>query len=96
MLLGITMDDASRFQRLVQFRATEHLSDAIDAAANKHLQSKSEYIRQSVIENLKADGIDLARADGFDPALIPTRNAGTLYDSLDGAAPEQSSAVQAA
>jgi hypothetical protein len=64
MLLGITMDGATRFQRLVQFRATEHLSDAIDAAANKHLQSKSEYIRQSVIENLKADGIDPARLAG--------------------------------
>jgi hypothetical protein len=64
MLLGIIMDDATRFQRLVQFKATEHLSDAIDAAASKHLQSKSEYIRQSVIENLKADGIDLAPPSG--------------------------------
>jgi len=58
------MDDATRFQRLVQFRATEHLSDAIDAAGSKHLQSNSEYIRQSVIENLKADGIDPARLVG--------------------------------
>jgi hypothetical protein len=64
MLLGFTMDLATRFQRLVQFRATEHLSCAIDAAANKHLQSKSEYIRQSVIENLKADGIDPVNAAG--------------------------------
>lgn len=58
------MDDAARFQRLVQFRATEHLSDAIDAAANKHFQSKSEYIRQSVIESLKTDGIDPAQLAG--------------------------------
>jgi hypothetical protein len=40
------------------------VSDAINAAANKHFQSKSEYIRQSVIENLKADGIDPARLSG--------------------------------
>jgi hypothetical protein len=64
MLLGFTMNDATRFQRLVQFRATEHLSDAIDAAAVKHFQSKSEYIRQSVIENLKVDGIDPVNAAG--------------------------------
>ncbi len=58
------MDDATRFQRPMQFRVTEHLSDAIDVAASKHLQSKSEYIRQSVIENLKADGIDPTRLGG--------------------------------
>jgi hypothetical protein len=62
------MDDAISFQRLVQFRATEHLSDAIDAAASKHFQSKSEYIRQSVIENLKADGIDPVRLSGGRPS----------------------------
>jgi hypothetical protein len=58
MLLGFTMDDANKFQRLVQFRVPDTLSDAIDAAASKHLQSKSEYLRRSVIDRLKADGID--------------------------------------
>ncbi|MBB4362178.1 hypothetical protein GGD65_003203 [Bradyrhizobium sp. CIR18] len=58
------MDDATRFQRLVQFRAPEYLSEAIDLAANKHLQSKSEYIRQRLIENLKADGIDVVALSG--------------------------------
>jgi hypothetical protein len=55
------MDHDPKFQRLVQFRAPGSLSDAIDAAAGKHLQSKSEYIRRSVVERLQADG--------FDPAL---------------------------
>jgi hypothetical protein len=42
--------------KLVQFRVPDSLSDAIEGAANKHLQSKSEYLQQSVIEWLEADG----------------------------------------
>jgi hypothetical protein len=64
MLSGIAMDHATRFQKLVQFRAPESLSDAIDAAADKHLQSKSEYLRRSIIDRLKADGIDPAQLAG--------------------------------
>jgi len=54
------MDHANRLQRLVQFRVPGTMFDAIDAAANKHLQFKSEYLRRSVIECLKAEGIDPA------------------------------------
>ena len=39
------MDHATKFQKLVQFRAPESLSDAIDAAAGKLLLSRSEYVR---------------------------------------------------
>jgi hypothetical protein len=53
--------DAPKFKKLVQFRAPEFLSDAIDAAASRHLQSKSEYVRRSVFERLKADGVDLSQ-----------------------------------
>jgi hypothetical protein len=42
----------------VKFRAPTGLSEAIDGAARLKWQSKSEYIRQSVIVRLKADGID--------------------------------------
>ena len=56
--------DAPKFQKLVQFRAPESLSDAIDAAASKHLQSKSEYLRRSFIDRMRADGIDLAQIAG--------------------------------
>jgi hypothetical protein len=76
MLLGITMDEATKFQTLVQFRVPEVLSGMIESAADKHLQSKSEYIRQSVLTALSADG--------FDPAAIPPRDAGSLYNVQDG------------
>lgn len=55
---------ANRFEKLLQIRAPECLSDAIDAAADRRLQSKSEYIRHSVIDRLKADGIDPASFAG--------------------------------
>lgn len=42
--------------KLLQFRAPEALSEAIDAAA-REFQSKSEYVRRSVIDRLRADGI---------------------------------------
>ena len=58
------MDHEHRFQKLVQFRAPESLSDAINVAASKRLQSKSEYIRRSVFESLKADGVDLSQLAG--------------------------------
>jgi hypothetical protein len=71
------MDDATRFQRLVQFRVPDSLSDTLGAAADKNLQSKSEYVRQSVLTAL--------RADGFDPAVTPPpRDAGALYDVING------------
>jgi hypothetical protein len=40
--------------KLLQFRAPESLSEAIDAAAKRELQTKSEYVRRSVIDRLRA------------------------------------------
>ena len=40
------------------------LSDAIETAARRNCQTKSEYIRRSVFDCLKADGIDPARLAG--------------------------------
>jgi hypothetical protein len=51
------MNHAIKFQKLVQFRVPDSLSVVIDIAADKCLQSKSEYVRQSVMDRLKADGI---------------------------------------
>lgn len=51
------MDHAANFQKQVQFRVPETLSAAIDSAADKRLQSKSEYLRQSLMDRLKADEI---------------------------------------
>ena len=56
------MDEATKHQKLLQFRAPERLSDAIDSAATKNFQSKSEYIRYSIVQRLKADGIELTAA----------------------------------
>jgi metal-responsive CopG/Arc/MetJ family transcriptional regulator len=58
-MLGIAMDDATKFQRLVQFRVPEALYEAIDSAAKKHFQSKSEFLRQSAQDRLRADGVRL-------------------------------------
>ena len=50
-----------RFDKLLQIRAPESLSDAIDTAADSRLQSKSDYIRTAVMERLRGDGIDALR-----------------------------------
>lgn len=65
------MDDPTRFEQLVQFRAPINLSAAIEQAAKNKCQSKSDYVRQSVIRQLDADGIALT-----------ARDAGSLYDRL--------------
>jgi hypothetical protein len=58
------MDDAARFQKLVQFRVPATLSDAIEIAARQNCQSKSEYLRRSVIDRLQAGGTDPASMAG--------------------------------
>ena len=55
------VDHTAKFLKLVQFRAPETLAAAIDSAATKHFQSKSEYVRRSVVDRLKTDGIDPAQ-----------------------------------
>jgi hypothetical protein len=47
-----------RFPRYIQFRAPEKFPDAVAAAANKRLTTASEYMRQAVLAQLKADGIE--------------------------------------
>jgi hypothetical protein len=45
--------------RQSRFRAPEKLSDVIDETASKNFQTRSEYIRRSIVERLKADGVIL-------------------------------------
>jgi hypothetical protein len=67
------MNEATRFEQLVQFRVSANLSAAIDQAAKQRCQSKSDYVRQSIITQLETDGVAVARA---------SRDAGSLYDRL--------------
>jgi len=50
------MDDSATFEQLIQFRAPSNLSKAIDRAASQRCQSKSDYIRQALVDRLQADG----------------------------------------
>jgi hypothetical protein len=54
-------DDARLMTRRVLVRCPASLPPAIDRAAAKHLMTSSEYVRRSVIDRLKADGIDPAQ-----------------------------------
>ncbi|WP_439365498.1 hypothetical protein ACNJYD_04420 [Bradyrhizobium sp. DASA03005] len=61
---GKAMEDAHKFEDLVQFRAPTNLSKAIDTAARERCQSKSDYIRQSIVDRLRSDGIHLRGVAG--------------------------------
>lgn len=50
------LNSQSRFPGYVQFRAPERVPEALAVAADKKLTTVSEYLRQTVIEKLKADG----------------------------------------
>jgi uncharacterized protein (DUF1778 family) len=55
-MLGITMDDATKFQRLVQFRVPEALYDAINKAAHRDFMTLSGFIRQAAVDKVRAAG----------------------------------------
>jgi metal-responsive CopG/Arc/MetJ family transcriptional regulator len=52
------MNQLSRCDRLIQIRAPEFLTKALDSAAGKRLTSRSDYIRTALLDRLKVDGID--------------------------------------
>lgn len=56
----MSLESAPRYDRLLQVRAPVCFVDALDAAANKNLTSRSDYIRLALLARLKADGIDPA------------------------------------
>jgi hypothetical protein len=55
-------NDSARFTESLRIRCPSALPLAIDKAAARHLMTASEYVRRSVIDRLKADGIDLSAA----------------------------------
>ena len=56
------MKQLSRCNRLIQIRAPESLTAALDSAADRRLTSRSDYIRIALLDRLRADGIELAQA----------------------------------
>lgn len=70
---GDEMNDPARFEQMLQLRVPTNLSGAIDQGAKQRCQSKSDYVRQSIVRQLEADGIAI-------PHAAP--NAGELYDRL--------------
>jgi hypothetical protein len=56
-----TSGASARFTDSLRIRCPASLPSAIDLAAAKNLMTSSEYVRRSVIDKLKADGIDPAQ-----------------------------------
>jgi hypothetical protein len=56
-------DDSIRFTDSLRVRCPPSLPLAIDVAAARALMTASEYVRRSVIDRLKADGIDPSQRD---------------------------------
>jgi Ribbon-helix-helix protein, copG family len=61
-LPGDPMNQLTRCDRLIQIRAPEFLTRALDNAADQRLTSRSDYIRVALLDRLRADGIDPALA----------------------------------
>ena len=57
----ISPGSSGRFTERLFIRCPPSLRPAIDRAAAKNLMTSSEYVRRSVIDRLKADGIDLTQ-----------------------------------
>jgi metal-responsive CopG/Arc/MetJ family transcriptional regulator len=56
------MNQLTRCDRLIQIRAPEFLTNALDNAANKRLTSRSDYIRVALLDRLRADGMPATEA----------------------------------
>ena len=52
---------SARFSAVLQIRAPEYFADAVDRAADKRVQSRSDYVRSAVLDRLRADGIEVER-----------------------------------
>jgi hypothetical protein len=63
------MNQLTRCDRLIQIRAPEFLTKALDSAADKRLTSRLDFIRIALLDRLRADGIDSAPAASSSPDL---------------------------
>jgi hypothetical protein len=65
--------ESARFTSNLRIRCPSSLPAAVDAAAAQNLMTASQYIRESIIAQLKVDSIDLAaelRRSGMLPAGV--------------------------
>ena len=65
--------ESARFTSSLRIRCPSSLPAAVDAAAAQNLMTASQYIRESIIAQLKVDSIDLAaelRRSGMLPAGV--------------------------
>lgn len=51
-------DRVTSFSDVLRLRTPKSLTTAIREAADRHMTTTSEYVRQSVIQKLRVDGID--------------------------------------
>jgi hypothetical protein len=54
----------ARFPNAIYLRCPASLPSAIDLAARKNFMTSAEYMRRSIIDRIKADGIDPAQSLG--------------------------------
>jgi len=64
MGLPSKIESKIRFTGLLKFRCPPVLATAVEAAASKSSVSPSEYMRGSIIERLRADGIEVQQMAG--------------------------------
>jgi len=66
------MAEAVRYSNSVTVRCQPEVTALVERAAQRRGQKPSEYVRQALLTGL--------RLDGFDPADIAPRDAGSLYN----------------
>ena len=62
--MGDNSESRSRFPEMIHVRCPANLPKVIESTAQRQLMTPSEYIRRSVFERLKADGLDPAQLAG--------------------------------
>ncbi|PPQ16373.1 hypothetical protein CV770_26695 [Bradyrhizobium sp. AC87j1] len=50
--------DRPAYDTLVQIKTPKSFANALDAAANSRLMSRSDFVRATLADRLRADGID--------------------------------------
>jgi hypothetical protein len=54
--------ERTRYDTLLQIRAPEHFTAALDRAVEKRVTNRSDYIRAAVLDRLRADGVEMDQA----------------------------------